>query len=163
MIMKKLALLVCLVMLAACIAGCAGKTKNVEGSLESLMEKLYENVDGSVQVPFVNNIELSENMEFPESGIVYFIGAKDIPFTEGIASEALIGAIAHSIVLLRMADNANIENAKKQIKDGIDPMKWICNGVTREEIIVENIGNLVVLILSPDGPAYRDAFLKLAP
>ena len=126
------------------------------------MEKLYENLDESVQKPFVANIVLSENMDFPDSGIVYYIGARGIPFSEGIASEALIGAIAHSVVLLRMEPGANIENVKRQMWEGIDPMKWICNGVRRDEVIVENIGNLVLLVLSPDGLAYRDAFYKLA-
>ena len=149
-------------MIVLCLAGCGGKQKNVEGNLEDLMEKLYANVGESVQLPFVSNITLSDDMDVPVSGIEYFIGVKGIPYTEGIASESLIGAVAHSVVLLRMSDNADIENAKKQIRENVDPMKWICAGVTREEVIVENIGNLVVLILSHDGPALRDAFFKLA-
>ncbi|MCL1835439.1 MAG: hypothetical protein FWG48_04685 [Oscillospiraceae bacterium] len=130
-------------------------------SLETIMEMIYNNLDDSVVVPFVGNMTLSEDMPFPESGIVYYIGARGIPFTEGIASEAMIGSIAHSVVLLRLAPGSNVDNVKKEIKENIDPMKWICNGVTREEVVVENIGNIVMLVLSPNGPDYREAFLKL--
>ena len=126
------------------------------------MQLIYDSLDDSVGIPFVANTTLSEDMTFPDSGIVYYIGARGIPFTEGIASEALIGAVAHSVVLLRMAPGADIEGAKRQIREGIDPMKWICNGVPREDVVVENIGNLILLVLSPDGQAYRSAFLSLA-
>jgi len=164
--MKKLIMTVlCVLLIAAAFAGCGGASSgesNIEGSLEELMEKLYANVDESVQLPFVGNIELSEDMAFPESGIVYYIGAKGIPFTEGIASEAVIGAIPHSLVLLRMADNADIAAAKERIRTSVDPMKWICAGVTREEVIVDSIGNLLFMVLSNDGPALHDAFKKLA-
>ena len=139
-----------------------GGSSGLDGSLEDIMQRLYDNLDASVSIPFVANTTLSEDMSFPDSGIVYYIGARGIPFTEGIASEALIGAVAHSVVLLRMASGADIEGAKRQIRDGIDPMKWICNGVMREDVVVESIGNIIMLVLSPDGPAYRSAFGKLA-
>ena len=126
------------------------------------MQRLYDNLDDSVAVPFVANTALSEDMSFPDSGIVYYIGVRGIPFTEGIASESVIGAVAHSVVLLRMAPGADIEGAKRQIRDGVDPMKWICTGVPREEVVVESIGNIILLVLSPDGAAYRSAFQKLA-
>ena len=140
----------------------AGGGQSMNDSLENLMERLYANLDDSVTVPFVFNTPLSEDMDFPESGIVYYIGARGIPFTEGIASEAMIGAIAHSVVLIRLAPGSDIDGVKRQMREGIDPMKWICNGVPREEVIVENIGDVVLLVLSPEGPAYRDAFFRLA-
>ena len=167
--MKKLIIvLMCLILMATgVLAGCgkeeaAPAAKNIEGTLEELMEKLYDNVDESIQLPFVDNIELSEDMSFPDSGIVYYIGARGIPFTEGIASETVIGAVPHSLVLLRMADGADIDAAKEQIRTSVDPMKWICAGVTREEVIVDNLGNLLFMVLSPNGPALHEAFLLLA-
>ena len=122
------------------------------------MEKLYENTDPDVFRPFVGNIELSEDMD---RNIEYFVGAKGIPFKEGIASESAIGAIAHSIVLLRMEPNADIEGAKQKMRSGIDPRKWICAGVDDDQVIVDNIGDVIILILSPDSEAYYDAFKKL--
>ena len=138
-----------------------GAADGINDNLDSLMNRLYANLDDSVTVPIVFSTSLTEEMDFPESGIVYYIGARGLPFTEGLASEAMIGAIAHSVVLLRLAPGADVEGVKRQIREGIDPMKWICNGVTRDEVIVENIGDLVLLVLSPDGPAYREAFFKL--
>ena len=126
------------------------------------MQKVYDNVDSSVSIPFVGNTTLSEDMAFPVDGIVYYIGAKGIPFTEGIASEAVIGAIPHSVVLLRMADNADIKSAMQTIKSNVNSMKWICVGIPKEEIIVDNIGSIVILIISNDGPAIHEAFKKLA-
>ena len=67
-------------------------------------------------------------------------------YTEGLASEAMIGSIAHSVVLLRAEDEAAAETLKEDVKANVDPRKWIC--VEAEEVITDNIGDLVILIMS---------------
>ena len=165
--MKKFAFIViCLMLMASALAGCTGPAgggqKNIEGSLEDLMQKIYDNLDPTVELPFTANEALTQEGTQFNTNVAYFIGADDIPFTEGLVSEPAFGAIPLSIVLLRMEKDADIEGAMSRMRAGIDPMKWICVGVDPSDVIVDNIGDLVVLIMSKDSKAIHEAFKKLA-
>ncbi|MDR1692969.1 MAG: hypothetical protein LBR72_06380 [Oscillospiraceae bacterium] len=160
------ALALAALLLLACIAGCATpKAKNVEGTLEELIQKIYDNLGDAESLPRgVANLPLSEDMGINPDGrkIDYYIGSTGIPFSEGVASESLISAVAYSLVLLRMQDNADIEAAKKTIKDTVDPAKWICVAVDPSNVIVDSIGNLVFLVMSDNAAQIHESFLKLA-
>lgn len=137
--MKKIALLLLLVVCTIALGGCG--QKNVEGTLEDIMTKVYADVKDDEKPMMLGNVEVtSENAE-------YYLGSSDIEYKEALASESMIGSIAHSVVLVRVKENADVEKIKTQIKESINPRKWICVGVEDEDVIVENIGDLVVLIL----------------
>jgi len=148
------------------ISGCGGGGgKNVEGSTEALLQKIYDGVDKSVTLPFVMNVPLSENMgSSGGAGIEYYLGKKGLPFKEGIASEAAIGG-AYSVCLIRLNSGADVEKVKKDIKENVDPAKWICYAA--DTVIVDNIGDLVILIMTNEknapglGKALHDSFKKL--
>jgi hypothetical protein len=58
---------------------------------------------------------------------------------------------------------ADIEKLKSEIKENVNPNKWVCVGVDPSNIIVDNIGDLVILIMSDtDAQALHSAFLALA-
>lgn len=114
--------------------------KEVSGTLEEIMEKVYGNIPEDQLPMMLGNIELtSENVEG-------FIGTADIKYTEAIANESMTGSIAHSIVLLRLENENDAAEAVQKIKDNVNPRKWIC--VEASNVIVKNRGNLVVLIMS---------------
>ena len=141
---KILALALCFVAIFM-ITGCGNKNSNIEGSLEDLMTKVYDGISEE-ELPMA-----LENQELTEENIEYFIGTKDIKWKEAMVSESLTGSIAHSVVLIRMEDDAtsqDIEEAKKEIKQKADPRKWIC--VEAEKVYVESKGNLIILIMSND-------------
>ena len=170
--MKKLIVIItCITLLTAVLVGCTGgnsnnsavtPVKNIPGELSDIVKKIYDNLDDSVQIPPVMNEELTKEGTRFNTSIEYFIGSKDIPFKEGLVSEAAIGAHAYSLVLLRMEPNADIEAAKKTIKDNVDPRKWICVGVDPGDVIVDNIGDLLILIMSESSKELHEAFMKLA-
>jgi len=135
---KKLCLVVILLVGVLVLSGCG--TKNVEGKLEDLMSKVYENIKEDELPMMLGNIEVTEE------NVEYYLGTSDIEFEEALASESMTGSIAHSVVLVRVKDNANIEEVKTKIKDSVNPRKWICVGV--EEVVVENRGNLIILIMN---------------
>jgi hypothetical protein len=170
--MKKLfTIILSAVLLAALFAGCAKKPadsgKNIEGSVDEILQRIYDGLDESIRLPHLMSIPLSEDMGTENDGIKigYYIGSTGIPFTEGVASEAAIGG-AYSVCLLRMTGNADIEKAKKDIKDNVDPSKWIC--YTADIVIVDNIGDLVILIMTNNetmpgvGQAIHDNFKELS-
>lgn len=143
--MKKIfTLILCLVAIFT-VTGCGNKMLHVEGTLEDLMTKVYDGISEEELPMMLQNIELTED------DIEYYIGTKDIKWEEAIASESGIGSIAHSVVLIRMEDDVtekDIEDAKTKIKENADPRKWLC--VEAENVIVENKGDLIILIMSDD-------------
>ena len=120
------------------LTGCG--EKQVEGTLEEIMTKVYADVPEDERPMMLTNIEVTEE------NIENYLGTKDFEYEEALASESAVGSIAHSVVLVRMKDGANIEDAKKKIEENVNPRKWIC--VEAEDVVVKNKGNLIILIMS---------------
>lgn len=124
-----------------CLTGCGKQDANVEGSLEDLMAKVYENISE-------DNLPMGlTNMTVDEENIEGFLGTKDIEYTEALASESMIGSFAHSVVLVRAKDAKNIEDVKNTIKENVNPRKWVCVGVEKEDVIIKNKGDLIIVII----------------
>ena len=120
------------------LTGCG--EKQVEGTLEEIMTKVYADVPEDERPMMLTNTEVTEE------NVENYLGTKDIEYEEALASESAVGSIAHSVVLVRMKDGANIEDAKKKIEENANPRKWIC--VEADDVVVKNKGNLIILIMS---------------
>ena len=135
-------------------------SKNVEGELTDIMEKVYEKMYADVKederpmlmttnalTPFEDATEEDINYQ-----VEYAIGKnKDkVDYKEIVYSEPPMSSIAYSVVLVRMNEGADIEAAKTAIKEGVDPRKWMCVEVAKEDIIVKNKGDLIILIMVED-------------
>ena len=130
--------------------------KTIDGDLQSIIEKMY--IISQVKLPKIGYTKLTaENSK-------YYIGTNNVEYVEALASEPLMGSFAHSVVLLRVKDgaSANIKKIKEEIKNNVDPRKWICVGVEPENVIVDNCGNLVILIMSKDAEKLQKAFTALS-
>ena len=159
--MKKIKnLLLLLVVCASLLTLTACGSKNVEGELTDIMEKVYEKMYADVKEdqrpglvttnpsnPFEDATE--EDIAYQ---IEYAIGTnKDkIDYKEIVYSEPMMSSIAYSVVLVRMNEGADIETAKTAIKEGVNPRKWMCVEVAKEDIIVKNKGDLIILIMVED-------------
>ena len=157
--MKKIIICVICVALLFTLAACGSKTNgssaHVDGTLSEIFAKIYENADVEATLGTYEAVVDDTNK-------VGMLGSEEVKFTEGLASEAMIMTIPHSMVLIRVDNDTDIEATKKLIKDNVDPRKWICVGVDPEDVIVDNIGDLIFLVMSADAKAYHDSFLKLA-
>ena len=136
--MKKIILgcLACVTLFS--LTGCG--EKQVEVTLEEIMTKVYADVPEEERPMMLTNFEVTEE------NVENYLGTKDIEYEEALASESAVGSIAHSVVLVRMKDGANIEEAKKKIEESANPRKWIC--VEADDVVVKNQGNLIILIMS---------------
>ena len=140
--MKKILLVTFTFIISLTLMGCGAK--NVEGTLEEIMSKVYSTL-GEDETPM-----MLTNTEITKENIEMYLGTSDIEFEEALASESATGSIAHSVVLLRVKDNADVEAIKEKIEDNVNPRKWICVGVEEDDIVVENKGNLIILIMVSD-------------
>lgn len=138
---KKILSLFILLGCLLCITGCGNENAKVEGTLEDVMTKVYANIEEE-------NLPMGlTNMEVNEENIEGFLGTKDVEYTEALASESMVGSIAHSVVLVRAKNAKNIEDIKNTIKENVNPRKWICVGVEKEDVIIKNKGDLIIVII----------------
>ena len=90
-------------------------------------------------LPGVGDIPLdSENF-------VYYMFIDPVEGAEALASEAMIGSIAHSLVLLKAPDGADVEAIAQSVRDNANPRKWIC--VEADDIAAAIKGDLVMFIM----------------
>ena len=100
--------------------------------------------------------------EITEENIEYHLGSKAITYKEAIASEPVMSTSAYSLCLVRVEEGADIESIMSEIKDNVDPMKWVCVGVDPANIFVDHVGDVIILIMSDEqGDKLMDSFLAL--
>ncbi|MEA4902541.1 hypothetical protein [Desulfitobacterium sp.] len=126
----------------------------LKGELKDIIGKIYS--IAGVKLPQTTFTELTpENSE-------YFIGTNNIEYVEALASEPSIGSYPHSLVLIRVKDGTDINKAKAEIKNKVNPRKWICVGVEPEKVVIDNIDNLIILVMDNESDKFHNAFLSLA-
>ena len=139
---KVIAFALSMLLAVSLFAGCGSKNsssavQNLEGSLEEILAKVY---DGITEMPMTMEQELTEeNSE-------YYVGVGRSEYTEGLASDAAINAVAFSVCLLRAESAEAAEALAEQVEEKADPRKWIC--VEAEAKIVDRIGDVVILIMT---------------
>ena len=106
-------------------------------SLEEIMTSI---LDGVPDLPDYEAVPLTEeNFEF-FTFLPYADGY------EGLEADALIGSIAHSVVLVRVPDDADAAEAAAEIEANANPRKWIC--VEAEATHVRQYGDTILLVMS---------------
>ena len=125
-----------------------GKQVTADSPLTEILGKVYLN----------SGLSLKSFMLMPldETNLSFFLGvdANTLPFEEGLACEPMMSSVPHSVCLVRVKEGTDIEQAKKDIAEHVNPRKWICVGVSPANVRVENIGNLILLVMdnsNPDG------------
>lgn len=90
-------------------------------------------------LPGVGDIPLdSENF-------AYYMFIEPVEGAEAMASEAMIGSIAHSIVLMKTPEGADVEAIAQSVRDNADPRKWICVEAEKCEVVVKDGYILLVM------------------
>ncbi len=79
------------------------------------------------------------------------LGVDGVPYTEGVYSVPMISSIAYQCVLLRV-NPEDVDKVKEMLKENADVNKWVC--VSAETVLVENVGDVVLFIMSSQDAAY---------
>jgi hypothetical protein len=115
--------LVLLLALSGCQSGGGGE---YDGTLASIIEKMYEIKDSDAVQAYTG---LSEASDISEIAV----------------SEAMIGSQAYSLVLVRASEGAAAKDIAQAMKEGIDPWKWICVGADDLQVVAR--GDIVMLAM----------------
>jgi len=146
-----LIIVIAVVIIAALVVGVLAltshKVKNIEGTLEEIMARVYTGIPEEELPMMLSNIPVTTE------DIEYYVGTSEIDFKEAIASESMTGSIPHSIVLVRLNDAGTAQDVVAKIMEKADPRKWIC--VEAENVTVKSKGDLVILIMSSNDLAQK--------
>lgn len=140
----------------------ADKTSNgnLEDSLDDILAMIYETAELDDDFRTYTVEKLLKKEITAETCDNYF--GTSIEFESGLASEPMMQPNAYLLNLIKVKDGADIEKIKADIKENADPMRWICVGVDPSNVYVENVGDVVMLVMSDDaGEALSKAFLAL--
>lgn len=152
--MKKLLTIFAAIILVFSLASCKKNEQKDNTSspvndmaLSDIMAELYKGID---DLPKTMDTELTKDNFESYTFVEYRDG-----YT-GLASEAMIGSIAHSVVLVRLPDEETAKTFAKDMEKNVNPRKWIC--VEAEKTGIMQSGNTVLLVLSFQNEA--DAILN---
>ena len=170
--MKKFVSVVLVLVMALSMVACGSKKAeetvpalSVGGSMEELLNKTVE----QRPVEFMGGVipvDLTDSSEDGLWALKSYTGLDDAAkITEAAAFEPMMGSIAFSMVLVRVADGADSKAVAESMKSGIDTRKWIC--VEADDLKVAGFGDVVMLIMvnSDSGmtaQSFVDAFSKVA-
>lgn len=163
-----LALTMALSLFAGCGAEKAPETEapteaavSVEGTMEELLNKIVE----QNPVEFMGGVmpvDVTDTSEDGLANLFYFTGLQTAEnITEAAVFEPMMGSIAFSMVMVRVAEGADAKAVAESMKGGINTRKWVC--VEADDLMVAGYGDVVMLIMvnSENGmtaQSYVDAF-----
>ena len=142
----------------------AAPAVSVEGTMEELLNKVVtENpVEFMGGVIPVNLADTSEDGLWALKNYTGLDSAESI--TEAAAFEPMMGSLAFSMVMVRVAEGSDAKTVAENMKAGIDTRKWIC--VEANDVLAAGYGDVVMFIMldSNNGmtaQSFVDAFAKV--
>ena len=170
--MKKIISAVLALAMVLSLAACGKKAEetqapalSVSGTMEELLNKTIE----ERPVEFMGGVVPVDLTDSSEDGLWVLKNYTGLDsaekITEAAAYEPMMGSLAFSMVLVRLAEGADAKAVAESMKSGIDTRKWIC--VEADDLKVAGFGDVVMLIMvnSDSGmtaQSFVDAFAKVA-
>ena len=171
--MKKVLSVVLALALVLSMTACGGKknqetetaAQTVAGTMEELLNKTIE----QRPVEFMGGVipvDLTDSSEDGLWALKNYTGLDSAEkISEAAAFEPMMGSLAFSMVMVRLAEGADAKSVAESMKSGIDTRKWIC--VEANDLKVAGFGDVVMLIMvnSDSGmtaQSFVDAFAKVA-
>ena len=89
---------------------------------------------------------MCDNIILPAEQYPYYLFIDYIEGSIAASASAMIGSIAHSVVLLKLPEDADVAAVAADIEANMDPRKWIC--VEAEATMVKTSGQYVLMVMS---------------
>lgn len=112
-------------------------------SSEADINELYGIVDiinSGVELPMVGSMALDSEM-FP-----YYAFIDKPAGVEAVVSEAMVGSIAHSVVVFKCGAGVDVNAIASQVQANANPRKWICVEAEKTAVVVK--GSYILLVMS---------------
>lgn len=170
---KYLSVFLTAAMVLSLFAGCGNEkpaqettapSAHVEGTMEELLNKIVD----EQPVEFAGGAMTIDLSDTSEEGLWVIksntgLDSTDV-ITEAAVFEPMIGSIAFSMVMVRVAPGESTKAVAEAMKSGINPRKWVC--VEADDLLVTGYGDVAMLIMVDSGndmtaQSFVDAFGKV--
>lgn len=153
--MKRTLAFLAALLLAANLAACSQKALgNATSTADPVDSMKLEDVMTSI-LDGVADLPDSENRALNAENFANYAFLEYKDGYEGLANEAMINVVTHSVVLVRLPEGADAEAAQSAIKKDANPNKWVC--VSAEKTEVARRGRTVLLVMSSEKTAKQIA------
>lgn len=144
---RTLSLMLVLVMTMSAFAACSEKDEEGEAADTSTVFNDMAIADVLAAVTNGVNIEFGTMAEpLNAENFEYFAFTPWVEGYEAICGDAMIGSIAHSLVLFKVPEGTDTAALVTEIESKADPRKWMC--VEAEKVAVKARGRVVMLAMS---------------
>ena len=166
--MKKLIVMILAMAMAVSMVACGNKTAEkapLTGTMEENVMKVLEIAPVEFMVGAMP-VDLTDTSEDGKWALSYFTGLQSADsVTDVCVYEPMMGSQAFSLVMVRTAEGADPKAVAEEMKNNIDPIKWICVGA--DEVMVAGYSDTVMFImldsqLGLNAQSYVDAFGQVA-
>lgn len=127
----------------------AEPTEPAAANLSGTMEELVNSVITEQPVEFMGGVMPVDLTDTSEDGLWAIKNATGLDSAGMISDvavfEPMMGSMAFSLVMVRVAEGQDAKNVAESMKQGIDPRKWIC--VEADDLKVAGFGDTVMLIM----------------
>lgn len=166
--MKKIIAMILVAVMALSMIACGNKGADkapLEGTMEENVNKIME----IAPVEFMGGmmpVDLTDTSEDGKWALSYFTGLQSADsITDVAVYEPMMGSQAFSLVMVRTAEGADPKAVAEEMKNNIDPRKWICVGA--DEIMAAGYSDTVLFVmldsqLGLHAQSYVDAFAQVA-
>ncbi len=107
---------------------------------EMSLEEIISNLTKDLEMPMTENMNVEKDW-YPSYVFVDYIDG-----SEALANESLMSSVAHSAVILRLPEGSDIEKIRAELEKNADPVKWVCVGAEKKEVVSN--GNHILLVMS---------------
>ena len=149
--MKRIiSLMLVAVLILGTVTSCGSELSNenkelLTASLSEITDQIIEKNPDEIQGE-KKEIDLADKSEEGQWLRESNLGLKDVSkVKEAVVYEPMIGSIAFSMVLVRVNDSDDAEAIAKEMKENINPSKWVCVGA--DDIQVVGYGDVVMFIM----------------
>ena len=161
---KSISLLLALVLLISLAACGRKKAEPLSGTMAENVDKIME-ANPAEFMGGQMSVDLQDTSEEGQWALKSYTGldsAEEI--TDVAVYEPMTGSQAFSLVLVRVKDASQSKAIAQQMKDNINPRKWICAGA--DQVMAAGYGDTVLFImvdsaLGKTAQSYVDAFAQL--
>ena len=142
--------------------------KNAEQPLPGTMSENVDKIMAANPVEFMGGQQSVDLQDTSEEGLWALKSYTGLDSAEKISDvavyEPMTGSQAFSLVLVRVKNAADTKQIAQEMKDNIDPRKWICAGA--DQVMAAGYDDVVLFImvdsaLGKTAQSYVDAFAQL--
>ena len=146
--MKKIIAMLLVMVMAVSMIAC-GEAAPAKAPLEGTMSENVNKIMTEAPVEFMGGeipVDLTDTSEDGLWALSYYTGLKSAENITDIAVfEPMMMAQAFSLVMVRVAEGQDAKAVAQEMKDNIDPVKWIC--VQADDIDAAIYGDLVLFVM----------------